>query len=542
MRPLVYIISFLFTGTVASQVTLSLDQVPVTQAIEAFSKESGYRFAYNPDILKNEPVSSKVNNISVEKAAESLFADHYKFKIRGTYIILLPKEVTTGKSQRTEPIRIKGAVLEEGTQKKLENVSVYEVHTLKPVLSNANGDYQIDVNLPDDIAFIAISKKNYEDTVIQVRKGTNWMVSLKRKEAVEEKVKEGSEKLMNLFSNDKVEMHAKNINLTERRWLHLALTPGISTNGFLSGQFTNKFSVNVIGGYSYALEGVELAGALNMERSYVEGVQLAGFMNINGDYTDGIQMAGMTNITLGPVKGSQLGGFSNHSGYMDGLQMAGSMNFSKGGKGSQMAGGLNVSNGTYEGLQLSGGLNYTSVLQGIQVGVVNIADSVSSGFMLGVINWTKNGLHHFELSTNDVTPYNLAFKSGVFPFYTILRAGINPHDTQIWDYGMGFGSSHHIKKRASIDFESTYHTIQALDKGYMDGFNAEIRFQTRFGYQFANHMRLLAGPVLHYLIFNPNDPEHIGFADRFGNNAFAESRNGNRIAKAWLGFEVSVRF
>ena len=44
--------------------------------------------------------------------------------------------------------------------------------------------------------------------------------------------------------------------------------------------------------------------------------------------------------------------------------------------------------------------------------------------MLGVVNWSKNGLHVLEVSTNDVMPYNLAFKSGLDAFYTVLRAGI----------------------------------------------------------------------------------------------------------------------
>ncbi|WP_421874520.1 hypothetical protein [Marinoscillum sp.] len=544
MRTLISVFILLLSGCihqVLAQITLSLKDVPVTVAIEEFSSVSGYRFAYNPDILASNTLTASVKEAPLEKAVDIVFANHYDYKIRGSYVILLPKSQTASQN-RGPSLTISGEVLDAGTNKKLEGVSVYEVHTLKPVLTNATGDYKLDVSLPEELAFIAISKENYQDTVIQVHKNEKWTVALRQKLFQEEDTTKVKDKVFAFFNGKQLDKHAKNINLTERRWMHLALTPGLSTNGFLSGQFTNKFSVNMIAGYSYALEGVELGGFLNMERSYVEGVQLSGFGNINGDYTDGIQMAGFSNITLGPVKGVQLGGFSNHSEYMNGLQMSGAINTARGGKGSQWAGMMNTSNGLYKGWQVSGGLNYAKVLQGVQFGVVNVADSVSSGFMVGVVNWTKNGLHHFEVGTSDITPYTISFKSGVFPFYTILKAGINPHEGQLWDYGMGFGSFHSIRKKASIDFESTYHEIQSLDKGYIEGNSSEIRFQIRFGYRLANHLQLLGGPVLHYFWFHPDNPDDLAFADRFGKNAFAESNDGNRISKAWLGYEMSVRF
>ncbi|HCX20779.1 MAG: hypothetical protein CMB80_07010 [Flammeovirgaceae bacterium] len=539
MRQLVTLFALFITLFSFAQVSLELDNVPVSDAIHQFSQASGYRFAYNPDILNQRTLTASLENVPLEKAVDQVFADDYNYKIRGSYVILLPKKEAVGSSERVKPITIKGEIVEAGTNKKLENVSIYEIHTLKPVLTDASGDYSLDVNLPDDIAFIAITKENYEDTIIQVKRNSEWTIALKRKSAeVEDLLKE---KIFSVFNSPTMKTHTKNVNLTERRWAHLALTPGISTNGFLSGKFTNKFSVNLIAGYSHALEGVELGGVLNMERSYVEGVQMSGAVNINGDYTDGVQMAGMSNVTIGWVKGLQMGGFSNHCGDLDGWQLAGAINTTTNGKGNQLAGSINWNTGTFQGVQASGLLNYTKTLKGLQIGVFNLADSIASGAMIGVLNLSKNGIHHFELSTNDVTPYNLSFRSGIYKFYTVLHAGINPHSANLWDYGMGFGSYHTIKNKASIDFEGTTHTLQPLDRT-IDGFNMDLRFKIRFGYRFTKYLEVIGGPILHYYWLDVQNAEDELFADRFGKNAFSSSHFGDVLSKSWIGFELAVRY
>ena len=45
-----------------------------------------------------------------------------------------------------------------------------------------------------------------------------------------------------------------------------------------------------------------------------------------------------------------------------------------------------------EGVQVSGILNYTRIPKGIQVGLINIADS-SDGYSIGLINIVRKGYH-----------------------------------------------------------------------------------------------------------------------------------------------------
>lgn len=519
--------------------SLQLENATAQEAIAQVMDQVPYQFAYNPDVLTDVTITGSFENLPFETAVDRIFADQYNVKIRGSYVILLPKKTKNPKTGKKKPIQIKGEIVEANTNRELENVTIYEVSTLKPVLTDSLGVYSLELDLPEEVAFVAISKENYEDTVIQVKKNEFWRISLRRKEKADEPK---PVKVQQTFLGDKISTHAKNVNLTERRWFQLALTPGLSTNGFLTGQFTNRISINMLAGYSHAVEGVEIGGALNMSRSYVQGVQMAGAANINGELTNGVQFAGISNITLSDLKGWQAAGFSNHVNQASGVQTSGAINTSKNMKGVQVAGMINWNKYEYKGVQLSGGLNFTKLLKGVQIGVVNVADSVAGGFMIGVVNWAKNGFHVLEVSSSDVTPYNLAFKSGVQSFYTILRAGINPHSDQLWDYGMGFGSFQPLKTKAFLDFETTYHVIQPIDRRYIDGLNFEIRWQLRFGYALPNNVKLIAGPVLHWMVFKPSDPADLSFADRIGSNTLFGTQTSTLSRKGWLGYEFAIRF
>lgn len=525
-------------------VTLELENASAEEVIAKVVAQSSIQFAYNPDVLTDEKITRVIDAVPIEKAVDQLFGGHYEVKVRGSYVVLLPKKKQDQPSTKAPKIKISGEVVEASTNKQLEGVTIYEVSSLKPVLTDADGTYSLDVELPDEVAFIAISKENYEDTVIQVRRNEFWKISLKLKVKAPKakETKDKTDKIQQQFLSDKISMHAKNVNLTERRLFQLSLTPGLSTNGFLGGQFTNKISINMAAGYSHAVEGVEMGGMLNMSRSYVQGVQMSGGVNINGELTNGVQFAGISNITLSDLKGWQAAGLSNHVDQASGVQIGGVANFSKNMKGVQVAGMSNWNQFEYRGVQISGGLNYTKQLKGIQIGVVNVADSVAGGMMLGVVNWAKNGFHVFEFSSNDITPYNLAFKSGVEAFYTVLKAGINPHDKQLWDYGMGIGTLSRFKGKAFVDLEAMYHVIQPLDQRYIDGVNVETRIQLRLGYSLPKNIQLIGGPVLHFMFFRPENPENLAFANRFGKNTLIETQTDSFTRKWWMGYEFAVRF
>src|SRR3546814_13480081 len=51
--------------------------------------------------------------------------------------------------------------------------------------------------------------------------------------------------------------------------VQVSLMPGLSTQGRMSAQVVNNFSVNLIGGYTAGLNGMEMAGVFNMNKKDV---------------------------------------------------------------------------------------------------------------------------------------------------------------------------------------------------------------------------------------------------------------------------------
>src|SRR5690606_29938632 len=103
-----------------------------------------------------------------------------------------------------------------------------------------------------------------------------------------------------------------------------SITPGLSTHGSLSGQVINNFSINLLGGYTSGVNGVELGGGFNINKRNVDYLQVGGVFNLVGGSVHGVQLAGGSNTVLDSVKGLQMGGLYNSvKGSMQGVQMAG---------------------------------------------------------------------------------------------------------------------------------------------------------------------------------------------------------------------------
>src|SRR3546814_16471504 len=62
--------------------------------------------------------------------------------------------------------------------------------------------------------------------------------------------------------------------------VQVSLMPGLSTQGRMSAQVVNNFSVNLIGGYTAGLNGMEMAGVFNMNKKDVGPVKIAGGFNV----------------------------------------------------------------------------------------------------------------------------------------------------------------------------------------------------------------------------------------------------------------------
>jgi hypothetical protein len=208
--------------------------------------------------------------------------------------------------------------------------------------------------------------------------------------------------------------------ITPERIFQFSLVPGIGTNGFHPGSYTNYFSLNLTGGFSNSNRIFELGLFSNLNVSETRGLQIAGLANltganafaklapkevekkVNGGFEanlHGWQIGGMINRVLNNVFGAQWTGGVNHaSGALFGWQLAGLGNtVHKYSFGVQLAGLWNTSRVSMDGVQAAALLNFTEGgLFGLQLGAVNYADFTqgihsmdvtgSWGTQIGLIN------------------------------------------------------------------------------------------------------------------------------------------------------------
>lgn len=596
------------------RVTFSVDDASAEELFSQITTNVDCRFSYNPSILPGKQFSGDYTDSRIKDVLVDALGRGYQYKVRGSYIIIQ----SVAKEPTRSSVQFSGEVVDASTGERLPKTSIYEINKLTATLSDMDGTYNLLASgNPKSIAF-AISKVNYQDTIVHIdpNQKNPFKIALKplEKEKREKRQKTSpadSVKLVRFLVKDASKVHMRNVSLQETRFAQISFLPGLGTNGFLSGEVANNLSFNVLAGYSYGLNGLELGGLVNIDRMNVSGVQLGGLANIVGGATHGLQMAGFANVNLKAVNGAQMAGFVNIAKESDvqlagfvntsrdhELQMAGFVNVAGGEtRGSQISGFLNFNSKNVSGLQLTGFLNmaknsdvqisgfvnltgenkvqiggfnnfasssdgaqiagftnmvwkdlngvqisgffnFAKTVNGAQIAAVNVANSVESGFVFGVVNFIKEGLHRIELEHNDLTDFNLNYKSGTKHFYSTVSAGIDPKN-ELWSYGWGLGTEIGIGESFYTDLELSVHNIQSTDR-FIKGHSNDYRFNVSLGYQLNDLLGINLGPVLHYYFFDPNNPEDAPFPNRFGLDPIFSNQRGNQLNKLWIGYRVAL--
>ena len=364
------------------------------------------------------------------------------------------------------------------------------------------------------------------------------------------------------------------INHTE---LQISIVPYLGTNGGNSGNTINDFSFNLFGGYSAGTNKLELAGLFNINRFDAKHAQFAGIFNQVGGSFEGAQFAGIVNSTLDSIRGVQGAGIVNFtSGKVDGAQMAGITNFTSksmrgfqgagilnfagqnltgfqgagianfaGGNvhGVQAAGILNFTPKDVQGAQIAGILNFARNVKGSQIGLINYSDSIT-GAPIGLISYVKSGYHTLEISTNEVMPLNLAFRTGTRSFYNIITAGFRPEirNETVWAFGYGVGSSPRLGKNTFLNIELTSEQMQ---KGNVEALNLINRFYIGADFQVAKKFGIFAGPTINYRIYETSFDQHPELFYYNGFHTFSEHTfryNKDLAGQFWWGFRAGIRF
>jgi hypothetical protein len=604
-------------------VSIDCENRALYDVLHDISSQGKFEFAWSSELFDaSKPVTLHQKNITVRRAIYLLFGNSITYKINHDYVILLaapaPIATSNGTTTRKQEYTVSGYTIDQQTGIGISYVTVYDSASLSSTLSDYYGFYSLKLNGSTQPVNLKVSREYYSDTSFSIVPASNLSHdivirhapvpvvspandSLPQKDSVFVSTERNVEEypfIDSLIGFERL-MQSRNMKEFLKRGGQVSLLPFISTNGKLSGNVVNSFSLNVIGGYTGGTKGLELGGVLNIDRRDVRGAQLSGGANVVGGNVKGVQASGAFNFTLGTLHGLQMSGGSNFlMDTLKGVQLAGGSNFIRGRvyggqiggginlatadlDGFQIAGGVNFTNGSMNKLQVSGGLNYAGKVKGLQIsgganisadtvagsqiaaglnfarhmngtqfavlniaqelkgfqlGVLNISDTCNGGIPIGVLSFVRKGLHQVEISTTESAFLNISFRSGVPAFYNIFTAGIDTK-RNAWTFGYGLGHDFRLGNKFNINLDLS---DQHYNSGSFANFTNEwLKLDLLLEWKPARYFGIVAGPTLNYFLAGTTRP---GLPALPTEPFFAGQPGADAHDYAWVGAKFAIRF
>ncbi len=376
------------------RITVHAERVRLSAVLTLIAKEGDFRLSYNAATVPGDSlVDVHAEGERVEAVLKEVLPKQVQWKESGNHIII------TGSKERKQRFSVTGRISDAATGRPIERAALYEVRRNNIGLSDAQGMFTLDLTGDLERTPVLITRHGYHDTVVHVpRAGMAGNIILRPLDRLErlaprcdlERCAVEDLGVARLLVPSSRMDRAAYLDVSERRDRQVSLIPTIGTNGAVSGSIINRASLNIIGGYARGLEGVEVAGGVNLLRNDMKGLQIAGMGNVVGGVSDGVQIAGGANHVMGMVKGFQLAGASNTAwDTLSGVQLAGAVNLvRKGMTGTQIGGALNIALGDMDGVQVSGGVNASmgAVNKAQVAGALNYAHAVAGAQVTAGMN------------------------------------------------------------------------------------------------------------------------------------------------------------
>ena len=391
------------SGLLDYVITIEIKDTPVKTILKTIEKIGHVRFTYNPELIDEDKiVSLNIRNKTIRYGLSKIFDDKIRFKEVGNHIVFLEKEtkaeIKERKKTRTHFL-FKGRIRDKLSGRPISSASIYDVDSRFAVLSDKDGNYTLSVPVSERVRSLYFSKKGYRKVVLVLKteeeesiiNDVNLIpneeeiekISASTTEQIPQKLEDKA--LSGMLISEEVFSHTENLDdINEIRWAQISFVPslGIGSNLSTNGLITNRFSLNVLSGFSNGVEGFEIGGIANIVKGEVIGMQAGGVTNIVGGKVKGFQAAGVANLVKEEYYGMQAAGIANVCrDHYTGLQVGGILNSVNGYVyGMQVSGIGNDVNGGFKGIQIGGIVNSVKKdLYGFQVG--GLANAVRGGFV-----------------------------------------------------------------------------------------------------------------------------------------------------------------
>ncbi len=607
-------------------VTVRQSTLSYAELFKQLSAQTGVVFSYtNFDDSRKIPVHYNRKPLRVV-LNETLNEGNCTYKMKGKYVILTCKPAPK-KAVESNDVIVNGYVYSAADSTLMPQTSVYLKQYRQSAITNEYGYFSLSFPKSSDVLSISVAKENFEDTtVVILSKKRNTVVIYLQPKAPPVKitiddsivVEHHPVDTMPTVSTDTLpeqpfsfwerfrnrQSNLRNINDTFFTNYSFSFIPPLSTNHLLAINTVNRYSFNVLAGFSHGVDVMEIGGIVNLDYGNVQYIQLAGIANVVsgnvkgfqsagilntvGRNTDGVQLAGIVNLVggdvfklqgagigntvLGNVYGVQGAGIYNFTWkHTDGAQFAGIANYTRSFYGVQAAGIINtvlkksegvqvagIINGAdslsgmqiagitnvaryVKGVQLSGIINVAKRVDGSQIGLINVADTVS-GVPVGFLSFVRKGYHKIELSTDENLLNTFSFRTGVNRFHNIFTASTQFTPTnRIWSAGYGIGTTFKLSNRLNFDIDATGQQLQVAGNNSFD-YNLLGKFYLGVEWQFAPKVSLAAGPTLNWLNSDIDGDDFQLIEEQLTVPSFYRHEGNSFVNQLWVGGKVAIRF
>ena len=413
------------------KISVDADKRPLAEVLTQMETKGKFFFSYNSDLISDKKtVTIHVQDQTVEQVLETLLGAAYRYQVMDNHIII--------KAAINQGIIVSGQLIEAETGQPIEFASVYEKSVLAGTMTDANGRFKLHIRQPLTNYELVISKLSYEDTVIQVQKSFAPQQPIALRKAVYtldsvDVVSVQDHWLARRLLSTRSKVNSINLNgFFAKQPFQFSVLPGISSKNRFNSQNINKFSFNLLGGYSAGVRGFEygtvfnivqqdmqyaqLSGLFNIVGGNVEGVQVGGVYNYVKKDVDGVQASAVFNSANGSVHGVQVSGVYNRSRqlrgvqtsavfnwnreHVNGVQITGILNKAHHTNGGQASGFMNWNETDMEGIQFAGVMNKNQKMNGVQfAGGLNYTEGETKGLQIaGVGNITRKAMHGVQIA------------------------------------------------------------------------------------------------------------------------------------------------
>ena len=276
----------------ARKISIDVQSCSLANALTSIGKEAGFHFSYDAGMISGDrQVRVRAKNSPVSTVLKEILGNDIRIREIGNHVILVKSRAASREKQSFSTFEVSGTILDAADNRPLGDVTIYEVQNNRSAVSEVNGVYRLVIPSGKKTRGLNFSKSGYADTVIFIREaiGLQADISLRRQwysltrlEALSATLtvnETDSMAVVRWLVPHETMVNAKNLEVRTSAMFQVSLIPYFGTNGKVTGSVANRFSLNLLAGYTGGLYGME-AGGLNITRNEVNGLQIGGAGNI----------------------------------------------------------------------------------------------------------------------------------------------------------------------------------------------------------------------------------------------------------------------